>query len=1379
MGGPDGAGSRAPLVAAGVAAAATGILLTGLWVLRGGGGTQPAPEAPATIDSLIARADSLAPSRVPRARAPVIGAFDSGVARRLLARAPSTRPLVGTLAITLGDVVWREPDGVEFARARRATGGLDLRTLRNGDILLRDVTVDRPVVTLREEAGRWNYEVVLADLLDGEEVRGGGERLARLQGVTVADGTVDVSTPVRTFSLEDLDGQLRRVDFTGPGLPEPRVEVAWGTAILVQPVEDRRLALRVEDGTARILEEAVAFDVARMTVEGAALADVHGVWSAQLPVYGVEAEGRAVLVRLEAMSQFFRDREPPAGTASFYWSVEPLAADAIRVGITDLEFESLGSGVAGSLALRVDTGSIALREADLRVDPLTTALLGAFVDSIPYEGTLTGTVRGTGGALSFDLSASLTTAGVPEPFAARVAGTVATGAGGFTLRGVTAQLDAIPLAALRAFVPSLPFAGTLSGAIVLTAAPDAAPMDVDVRLNVAAGAVVLSGVLDLTGAVPSYDLRGRLEEVDLQRLLLPAAPPVSLSAEFTLAGRGRTGADAEATLRLRGRFAGWHAASGDTLAVVARIERGVATVDTLAARLATFSLAADGQWRFLEPLSGLVRYSADITSLAPWGPFIPLVGDSVAGGSLALAGTLAGSLDRPQLDGELRGAHLRSGEWAARSIEGRYAVRWAPDVPEGEVTLAVEDLETPTAGRFPTVALDVTLARPDFSLTLAAERESGGVVEVEATGHVPPTGPRDLVLRRARADLAGGRWALVAPAAFQWGEDGLLVEGLDAREDGGGGVLRVDGRLLPFERADFQMEAAELPVADLQALLGRRPVVVGQLWTVANVRGGGGAPTGSIQFRLDDGAIAGVTLGRMEGTLEYATNLLRVRALAALNAEGAFDLQLDLPAIIDLAGARRFALVDSGAVAGSLTATAVSITPLEPLLPQLHDLTGRLDGRVALAGTVAEPAFDGRLVLTGGAVRVPVLGQTYSDIGGQMVLEGRRLTIPSVQVSSDGPLTLTGTLTFEDLTSPVADLAIELARFRPADVRGLEDAAVFGEIAVTGPLDALVMTGGLRIEDGYIPIPEFGPRPGDMFADLPELGQPAAGPGQGAIVAGLTIRDLTVDVGTDVWFSAEAARAQLGGQLTVNKSGETYILQGTLTGQRGTYTLQAGPIIRRFDILAAEIRFLGTPEPNPALDITARRIVYDPGGRQIEVEVRIGGTLRTPTLNLASADAPAFPESELLSVLFFGRPTLEVGGAAGESILEGTFLELATLELEELLIQDLGFAVDLFQVRFGPGGLGGFGSPTFVLGWELGSDVFLTAESGVAALLDNEANSLNTWALRIEWAFDRRSRLRASYEPVTPSRFVRGLGVALPITRRQQFAIELRRRWMY
>jgi hypothetical protein len=245
-------------------------------------------------------------------------------------------------------------------------------------------------------------------------------------------------------------------------------------------------------------------------------------------------------------------------------------------------------------------------------------------------------------------------------------------------------------------------------------------------------------------------------------------------------------------------------------------------------------------------------------------------------------------------------------------------------------------------------------------------------------------------------------------------------------------------------------------------------------------------------------------------------------------------------------------------------------------------------------------------------------------------------------------------------------------------------------------------------------------------------------------------------------------------------------LQGTLTGERGIYTLQAGPIVRRFEIASAEVRFLGSPRPDPAIDVTATKIIFDPAGRQVEIRVRLGGTLRSPTLALASVDAPTIPESELLSFLFFGRPSTELGAAGlpGEALLEETFYgglaELATLELEEALIEDLGLSLDIFQVRFGGGGIGGVGATTFVFGWEIESNVFLTAESAIGAVLSEGDLGANAWALRLEWAIDPRSRVRAGFEPVAPGRFLRGLNLALPAVRpRQQFSIELRRRWNY
>jgi hypothetical protein len=434
------------------------------------------------------------------------------------------------------------------------------------------------------------------------------------------------------------------------------------------------------------------------------------------------------------------------------------------------------------------------------------------------------------------------------------------------------------------------------------------------------------------------------------------------------------------------------------------------------------------------------------------------------------------------------------------------------------------------------------------------------------------------------------------------------------------------------------------------------------------------------------------------------------------------------------------------------------------------------------------PAFDGRLVLTGGGANFPALNQTFSAIQGQLALDGRRVSVEDFTVSSDGPLTVTGDVTFEDLTSPVARLAVHMERFRPVDVRSQADAALWGDLTVTGPWDGLVVEGALRVADGYVLIPQFEPGFDDVFADLPELASGGgAQSGRNRLVSQIEIRDLVVELGTDVWFMAEAARAQLGGRVVLNRNGDVFRIQGDLEGTRGLYTLQAGPIIRRFEILSARVRFLGTPDVNPVIDISARRVVFDPSGRQIEVEVHIGGTMRSPTLSLASADAPAFPESELLSVLFFGRQTLELGGAgvAGEAVLEDTVIsglaELASLELEQAIVGNLGLSLDIFQVRFGPGGIGGFGAPTFVFGWELGSDFFLTAESAIGALLSEAEPASSAWALRLEWAFDRRSRARIGLEPVAPYRSLRGVGLA-PISRQplsQQLSLEVRRRWNY
>jgi hypothetical protein len=309
-------------------------------------------------------------------------------------------------------------------------------------------------------------------------------------------------------------------------------------------------------------------------------------------------------------------------------------------------------------------------------------------------------------------------------------------------------------------------------------------------------------------------------------------------------------------------------------------------------------------------------------------------------------------------------------------------------------------------------------------------------------------------------------------------------------------------------------------------------------------------------------------------------------------------------------------------------------------------------------------------------------------------------------------------------------------------------------VRLTGALLKPTITGELTLSDGDIPVTMFG---GVSFnndlanlqvEDILQGAQPEG------FFSGVTLDNFTVRVERGTWFDVETSRVELAGQLTVNKNGDDLRITGQLEGTRGTYVLEAGPILRRFEVTHALVRFQGKAEINPALDITARRVIFDADGRQMDVEVRVGGTLKTPTLALASQDAAAMPQEELLSFLLFGQPTLGLTGRTlpGEALLQETFVggiaELATLEIENAI----GAPFDIFQLRLGGGGIGGLQSSALVMGTEVTRDVFLTVEYGIAALFGKPGTRTAAPSQRLEWRVDRtRPSVWATNQPIEPA----------------------------
>jgi hypothetical protein len=1379
-----------PLAAAGVAAGLlTAVLLIYLFLagMRGNGIDaallDPELRRPALLDPGAPLPDG--PGRG------IVGRRETGIESRLAARTLPTRPLRGSLAITMREVVWMEDASVRFARAEFVSARLDLAALGRGDAVLDGVIIRRPVVALRQPVpgAEWNFEHVLAELLaDAPLPPVAPRRIIEARNVQILDGTVEVGMPDRRFAFAALQARLPVVVFSRPGLAEPWLRVARLTAQFTQPEPEARLAVAMADGLFRFPNGTVQFDVAEATLDRTRLAAVRGVWDPADPGYGVTAAGRALEVWFADFAFMLPDGFPDTGTAAFAFEVRPLPGDLTEATLTELDAQSGASRAAGSLTIRFGEDHAALLAADLQLDPLELALVEGFTGPLPYDGTLIGRVHGTGGDIAFDLRARLAAPGVPA-FTADLTGGVLLADDAVTLQRLAVDLSRVPLAALRAMVPGLPLEGLVTGRISLRGLPGEAPLALDMRLELGFGIALMEGVIDLTGPVPRYDLNGRLIGVELQAVLAPAVPPVALTASFELRGTGTAPELMDASVRLSGQFTGWQAVPGDTLQLAADVRRGTVSVQTMVAALATARLSASGTWRFVEPQQGAVAYDLGVTSLRPFGPYLPLVGDTIAAGSLQAAGTVTGSLTRPTLAGRAAATDVRVGDWQAASLVADYEMTAGGDgLPVAVVDARVRGLSTPTAGTFTEASLVLSMTPPLLSFELAGERADGGVVEIVASGTVPEVGPREILVHRARVDLDGGSWLLAEPATIRWIGGEVYVERLALDDTASGASMALDGQILPLPDLNLRLQAVALPVGDVQRLAGLTPVLEGRLWVDGTVRGAAPEPLAELAFRLEEGVVADIPVRSMAGRVAYVNQETVVEASILVEDDGQLELRLRLPSVLQLAADPVFALIDGVPLSGSLVAEQFPLRVITALLPvEVRDVTGALDARVGLAGTADAPVVEGAATLAGGAITVVDLNQRYEEVTADVAFDGRRLLIRDVRARSDGWVVVAGQVLMERLDEPVLDVNVVFDRFRPMGVDGQRDAALFGTLTLTGPVPGLELAGAVRVDDGYVVIPQFG-GPGADLIDItrppPVLGLPIEPVADDGVWQNLTIRNLRVTAGDAAWFAAEEARAQLAGTLTVDKVGPDLRMVGTLTGTRGQYTLIAGPIVRRFDVVAAQVRFLGESPPNPAIDITARRIVFDPGGRQLPVDVRITGSLQMPRLAVAGVEGIA--ESELLSFLLFGQPSFALGGefVPGEEILEQTFLggfaELAAIELERGFA---GLGLDVFQIRLGPGPLGGLGSPTIIMGRRLQEDVFLTMETSIGALFGGGASGespLRTWAVRLDWTFDPRSQLRLAWEPVYAGRALRGAAVALPLTQQQQqLLVELRRRWTY
>ncbi|MFW6078245.1 MAG: translocation/assembly module TamB domain-containing protein, partial [Gemmatimonadota bacterium] len=943
----------------------------------------------------------------------------------------------------------------------------------------------------------------------------------------------------------------------------------------------------------------------------------------------------------------------------------------------------------------------------------------------------------------------------------------------------------------------LPPGALITGRVEIDGVPGRAPLalDIDVRLN--GGRVVAQGTLDLAGPVAAYDLAGRVVDLPVGALVPVEVPPVTLTAAFSLAGQGTEPETIDARVALDGGFGAWRTEPGDGIRLDADVEDGRLALDTLSLELATLRLDAAGAWRYATPTAGGIDYDLDVTSLEPFGPYLPPPVRGAVWGSATTRGELTGTLDVPRFAGEADAEDLRYADWFIGAAAADYAVT-APPRRGLELDLAAETVETPQLGAFDRVLLRARARDPSFDVTLNATRpgRDDGVLLV-ADGRFLD-GTRVATLRDLRFDLDGSPWTLVEPATVRWGDevDGLDVSDLRLREADGDGVLAFDGRYPPDGADGLRFQAEAVPIAEWFRLADRAPPLTAMVWADGELFGTLASPRVDLDFRLLRPRIDDVQFARLEGVLAYGAGRLAgdvdVRVDTVPATGGTLDIDGGVPFNLSLTDGFDARLAETGAIEITAVADRFPFVVLEPLLFDLRDPEGWIDGRVVAGGTIRRPRLDGRLILRDGAATVLPLDQRYDSIHAVVGFEDRRAVVREARARSDGWARVAGTVDLETLDRPVLDLRLDFEEFRPIGVDDRDDAAVWGELRTAGPWSAPVLSGEIRIDDGTVPVPGLDDDALDAGLDeeaFAELETPVdtVVRDEPTWIDRIVLDAVVVTAGEDTWFGDDPIRAQLAGELTlVRTAPDALQVFGSLEGERGTITLIAGPIVRRLDIVEAEVRFFGAAALDPAIDITASQTVFGPDGQPFDILVRIGGSLDDPTLALASPDGAPVPESELLSLLVFGQPTyaLAPGVVPAEEVVGDVFFGglagLAAIEIEEALVGEFGLPFEYVRIQPGPGDFGGlFGAPIIVLGTQLADDVFLTIDTGLGTLFGGTEVG-TTWGAAIQWRIDPEWTAEFGIEPVFRGRFFPTAGFFVPaLSPEQQFFLDLRRRWTY
>jgi autotransporter translocation and assembly factor TamB len=465
-------------------------------------------------------------------------------------------------------------------------------------------------------------------------------------------------------------------------------------------------------------------------------------------------------------------------------------------------------------------------------------------------------------------------------------------------------------------------------------------------------------------------------------------------------------------------------------------------------------------------------------------------------------------------------------------------------------------------------------------------------------------------------------------------------------------------------------------------------------------------------------------------------------------------------------------------IRGHIRTDSVDLRLFRAFVPGLVEARGAIVADVDIRGDVKQPRLFGQISLADGTTGFSNLGTRFIHIKADIALSGDTVHIKQLSAETikdrRGTVNVEGTVSFEHYDNPSFSLIANASNFHAIDKPGLAalDISTGPPVTLTGSTQDAVMRGTVRVERGSIYIPDVvkkkiidlnDPEFQSMVDTLLATNREVMPRAPKAVARNLRLENVAVDIGPDVWLRSSEANIKLGGSLNVTLAPPTpnepprLALEGNLSADKGTYRLNlVDPFIQpTFDVQSGTLRFYGTSDLNPSLDITAIHTVRQPqksvNGRDVRVEVDITGTLAQPQLALRNPDNLPLSESDLLSYLVTGEPAVGLDNTSsqvaslGVRTIANMFQNALPKNLLDILeLQTATVASDPTLTAANTSYYTSLLNTRAVLGKQLGSRWFLGLSTGLcpSAFKDN-------LGLQLEYRISSVYSAQAAIEPGT------------------------------